>query len=274
MNANKILLWIAGLLLASGLPLQIVSAWTPAAGIAAGITTTVILTVLYALARRSEKLAAAAPALLIFAAISVFGWFSGLITSLIGDWLWAAPVPVGFLVVNALKIVSVVLAAFAAYRLGWGRDDLNLRVGDLNARVKSWLRWPILGPLVIIVVLALSIAGTPLGNFGQIAVWIPVFVAAAVINAASEEFLYRHTAIRAVTDVLSVPGAVVLSSLVFGLSHLSGNPGGWIGVAYTTVYGLVCALAMVQTRGFGWNLTIHIFGDIGIVLALTLMTPP
>lgn len=269
MTTNKVLVWVAGLLLASGLPLQLGTAWTPATGVAAGIASTVILTILYAVVQRSEKLRSAAPALLIFAAISVFGWFSALVISLIGDWLATASVPVVFLIVNALKLVSVALAAVAAYRLGWGRDDLNLRVGDLNAKVVGAIRWPVVGPLVIIVVFVLSVIGT---RWTNIAAWIPLFVLAAVVNAASEEFLYRHTAIRAAKDVLSVPSAVVLTSLVFGLAHLTGNPGGWLGVTYTTLYGLVCALAMVQTRGFGWNLTIHIFGDIGIVLALTLMT--
>ncbi|WP_163510961.1 CPBP family intramembrane glutamic endopeptidase [Fodinicola acaciae] len=262
MTNQKALIWITGLLLASGLPLQLGAVWTPATGVAAGIAATVILTILYAVVRT--------PALLIFAAISVFGWFSALVTSLIGDWLQTAPIPVAFLIVNALKLVSVVLAVVAARRLGWGRDDLNVHVGDLNAKVVGWLRWPVLGPLVILVVFGLFTIGVPWSN---VAGWIPVFVLAAFVNAASEEFLYRHTAIRALRDTMSVPAAVVLTSLVFGLGHLTGNPGGWLGVTYTTAYGLICALAMVQTRGFGWNLTIHIFGDISIVLALTLMTP-
>ncbi len=53
-----------------------------------------------------------------------------------------------------------------------------------------------------------------------------------VLNAAAEEFLYRHTAIRALTDAMGVAGAVALTSVVFGLAHLTGNPGGWTGVLF------------------------------------------
>lgn len=51
---------------------------------------------------------------------------------------------------------------------------------------------------------------------------------------------------------------------MFGPAHLTGNGGGVTGVLYTMVFGLVCAHAMTRTRGFAWNLPIHVFGDVGV----------
>jgi membrane protease YdiL (CAAX protease family) len=271
-TSARTLTWIAALVLASGLPLQLAAAWSRDTAVAVGLVTTGLLLATYGIANSSPKLRPATSALLIFASISVYGWFSTVVTAIpaVGDWLASAPVPVAFLVVNAMKIASVGPAAAVAYRRAWTRDELNLRIGDLTARALGPLRWPVVGPVVIVVVLALAMVGLPLAKLPAMLPWVPLFLLAAVINAASEEFLYRHTAMRAVTDVMGLRPAVVLTSLVFGLAHLTGNPGGWVGVVYATGFGLVCAVAMVQVRGFGWNLLIHIFGDISIVLALTL----
>jgi membrane protease YdiL (CAAX protease family) len=62
--------------------------------------------------------------------------------------------------------------------------------------------------------------------------------------------------------------AVLLTSGLFGLAHVTGNPGGLTGVLYTTVFGLVCAHAMTRARGFAWNLPIHFFGDVGVCVSL------
>ena len=61
---------------------------------------------------------------------------------------------------------------------------------------------------------------------------------------------------------------MLLTSAVFGLAHVTGNPGGLPGVLYTTAFGLVCAHAMLRTRGFAWNLPIHFFGDVGVCVTL------
>ncbi|GAA1666507.1 hypothetical protein GCM10009765_14970 [Fodinicola feengrottensis] len=263
---------MAGIGLAGGLPYEVASAWSPYAGFLAGLATTALLLLLYSIAQGNPRLAPAAGALAIFASLSVFGWFGTVVTAIpaVADWLATAPVPLAFLVVNATKFGSVVPAAVVAYKRGWTRDELNLRIGNLNARAVGPLRWPVVGPAVIVVVLALFLVGTH--GYETVVPWVPVILLGTVLNAAAEEFLYRHTAIRALTDAMGVAGAVALTSVVFGLAHLTGNPGGWTGVLFTTAFGLICALAMVRTRGFGWNLLIHVCGDIGVVLALSLTT--
>ncbi|GAA4219603.1 CPBP family glutamic-type intramembrane protease [Actinocatenispora rupis] len=99
-----------------------------------------------------------------------------------------------------------------------------------------------------------------------------MFLLGALVNAAAEEFLYRHATAAALRGVTATVPAVLLGSVVFGLGHLTGNPGGVVGVGYTVVFGLVCAAAMVRVRGVAWNLPIHVAGDLGVVLTAALLT--
>ena len=178
-----------------------------------------------------------------------------------------------FLVVNGLKVFSVGPTVLVARRYGWGAADLDLRPGDPRAPVGPHvrgrvLRWPVAGPAVIAVTLALFVTGVPAGALGRVLPWLPVIVLGALVNASAEEFLYRHVAIRALRDTMGGAPAMLLTSSLFGLAHLTGNPGGLTGVLYTAGFGLVCAHAMLRTHGFAWNLPIHFFGDVGVCLTL------
>ncbi|GAA3990663.1 hypothetical protein GCM10022247_06810 [Allokutzneria multivorans] len=212
----------------------------------------------------------ARPLLLLFAATSVFGWLTTVITSLPGvaGTLVSLPIPVVFLAVNSVKLVSVGLAALLARRQRWSLDELYLRPG--SPRAGGWL---ILGPLLCLLVPGIFLAELPSGalaHLPSVLPWLPVMLAGCLINAASEEFLYRGAALRAAREVMPLAPALALGSAVFGLSHLGGNPGGWIGVLTSAAFGLACAFAMLSARGFVWNLTVHVCADLGIVLSLTL----
>jgi membrane protease YdiL (CAAX protease family) len=264
-TAARATAWVAGLVLASGLPLELAS--PGAASIVAGMATTGVLL----LATVVRAWAAARAALLVYAAISTGGWASLLVTMVppVGQWLAAAPVAVAFLVVNGVKVISVALAALVVRR--WGTSGLYLRPGDPRALAgpRRWgLRWAVAGPVTIAATLVLFATGVPAGSTGRVAPWLPVIALGALVNASAEEFLYRHAAIRALRESMGVTPAVLLTSAMFGLAHLTGNPGGLSGVLYTTVFGLICAHAMTRTQGFGWNLPIHFFGDVGVCVTL------
>lgn len=267
--------WAAGLLLASGLPAEAATALSPAASIAAGLATTGALLLLWRTAAAVRGWAPVRGALLVFAAISVFGWASALVTAIpaVEHRLAAAPVAVAFLVVNGLKVLSVVPAALVVRRYGWGAADLDLRPGDPYApagpRVRGHgLRWPVAGPAVIAVTFVLFATGVPADAVVRALPWLPVIALGALVNASAEEFLYRHVAIGALRGTMGATPAMFLTSGLFGLAHVTGNPGGLTGVLYTAGFGLVCAHAMLRTRGFAWNLPIHFFGDVGVCLTL------
>ena len=253
---------VAGLL-ASGLPAALSgSGWATEIGLAG----TAALLLMSAFPRWAR----ARPLLLLFAAISVYGWLTTLLTSLPGvaDLLTTIPIPLAFLAVNGVKLVSVALAALLTRRQRWPLDELYLRVGTPRAG-----GWPVFGPLLCLLVPGLFLADLPPGALAHLPSalpWLPVLLAGSLLNAAAEEFLYRGAALRAAREVLPLTPALLLGSAVFGLTHLGGNPGGWAGVLTSAGFGLVCALAMISARGFCWNLAVHVCADLGIVLSLTL----
>jgi hypothetical protein len=161
-----------------------------AASVAAGLATTGLLLLLWHLAAVVRAWEPARAALLVFAAISVTGWTSALVVRVppVEHRLAGAPVAVAFLVVNGLKVVSVVLVVLIARRHGWGASDLDLRRGDPRALAgpRGWgLRWPIAGPVVIAATLVLFATGVPVGALGRAAPWLPVIALGALVNAAA-----------------------------------------------------------------------------------------
>lgn len=266
-----IVLFAAGPLLASG----VLMPGSVAARIGVGVAATVVLVLLAAFAARTPRLAPAGETLWAFAALSVFGWASTAITAIpaVDGWLRAVPVPLAFLVANATKLTSVLPLLLLIRRRGWTRDALMVRPGDPSAPTGiPYVRWPVLGPVVIVVVAALFLSPLPAAAFhlAPVLTWLPVMLLGSLVNAVSEELLYRHAVIGTARTVIGTGPAVVLSSAVFGLAHLTGNPGGLTGVLLTAGYGAVCAAAMLRTRGMCWNVPIHVFGDLSIVTTLLL----
>ncbi len=146
------------------------------------------------------------------------------------------------------------LLAFAM--LLWRRPDRKPLVA--RPPVSAWLY----GLVAVLAVLVFAlwwhqsfIAISP-GSFGWSRPRLPVdglplmmavVVCAAAVNALFEELLWRVVLAdlpgERVSGGLAWP---VLVSAAFGLSHLHGTPGGWIGVAATFCFGL----AMVALRRF------------------------
>lgn len=263
---------VAGPLLASGVVLLLPVPVAARIGIGAAATAALVLLA----TARSPRLAPAREMLWALAALSVFTWASTAITTIpaVDGWLRATPVPLAFLVANATKLTSVIPLLLLIRRRRWTRDGLLLRFGDPSAATGiPYVRWPVLGPLVSVVVAALFLTALPAAAFADLMPvlrWLPVMLLGAVVNAVSEELLYRHALIGTARPVLGTGGAVALSSVIFGLAHVTGNPGGLTGVLFTACYGAVCAAAMLRTRGWCWNVTIHVFGDLSIVTTLLL----
>jgi putative flippase GtrA len=100
----------AGVLLASGLPMELAGSVSTAAAIAAGLATTLVLVALWRLTFRVRRLEPARRILVVFSVLSLFGWSSALVTLAppVAHWLGTAPVGLAFLLVNGLKLISVV----------------------------------------------------------------------------------------------------------------------------------------------------------------------
>lgn len=164
------------------------------------------------------------------------------------------------------------------------RDDLFLRVGDLNAAVRperilwfrSPLRWWHLGPLIVLI-FALSMIAFLFAhlrpNFWQLTQhWqlFPWAIATAALNAANEEFQFRCVPLAHLRRVLPLHEGACLTAVFFGLAHYFGQPSGWLGVLMATIAGFIWAKSMAETRGVGWAFAIHFVQDLLIVYFLAM----
>lgn len=278
-GAVAMLLAGVALALTGSVAVQLTTGWQTRGG--AGVLATAALALLALACLRRTTHQAVADVLLVLAALSVFGWVSALVTAapIVSALLDEAPVPVAFLVVNSTKLASVAALAVIARRRRWDRTRMLVRVGGWNAPSGiPRLRWGVLGPLVIVAVLWLFLtdpavtdqAGPITAIVTKVLAWAPVMLAGSALNAVCEELLYRHALVLTARPLIGTGAAVGVSCLIFGIGHITGSPGGWIGVIATAAYGFVCAAAMLQNRGMNWNLLIHVCGDLGAVSALLL----
>jgi membrane protease YdiL (CAAX protease family) len=246
---------------------------SPRGTVVVGVVVSVALAGMWGVAR-PRRLACAVP-LAVLSWISVFGWLTLSLTAIgpVHRWLATVPVPYAFTLVAALKYVSVTGALWACHRRD--RHRLHIRVGSPTASTglrigPMVLRWTVAGPLLIAAVLALFVTGVEPSEdrWAAVGALAPIIAVGALLNALAEELMYRHTLIATLAETTSTRVAVTYSSLVFGVGHLTGNPGGLTGVVYTAVFGAVCAWAMLTTRGMCWNLPIHVAGDLGVLYTL------
>jgi membrane protease YdiL (CAAX protease family) len=176
----------------------------------------------------------------------------------------------------------VMLTTFIGHRIT--RDDLFLRIGDLNAPVKperilwfrSPLRWWHFGPLIVLI-FALAMTAFLFSNlrpnFWQLTQhWhlFPWAVATAALNAANEEFQFRCVPLAQLRNVLPAHECVWLTAVFFGISHYFGQPSGWLGVAMATIAGFIWAKSMLETRGVGLAFAIHFVQDVVIFYFLAM----
>ncbi|MBI3676423.1 MAG: CPBP family intramembrane metalloprotease [Proteobacteria bacterium] len=91
-----------------------------------------------------------------------------------------------------------------------------------------------------------------------------VFFFVAITAGVWEELLYRGFLLWFLTPYVGLIGAVVLSSLIFGIGHIYQ---GWRGVPRTAAIGLIFAIAFAWSASLWWVMLAHAILDIygGIV---------
>jgi membrane protease YdiL (CAAX protease family) len=251
----------------------------------------VVLVILAAVVSRSTRLRRLSGFLLTVAVLRL-GW--SVIAPVLNDW---SPLQVmmnnldwgpKIFLTRLLNVAGalLILTTFIGRRVT--RDDLFLRVGQLNAPVKperilwfrSPLRWWHLGPLIVLIFAMAMIAflfSNLRPNFWQLTQhWqlFPWAVATAALNAANEEFQFRCAPLAHLRNVLPLREAVWVTALFFGLAHYFGQPSGWLGVFMATIAGFIWAKSMAETRGAGWAFGIHFVQDLVIFYFLAMSNRP
>jgi CAAX amino terminal protease family. len=280
-----------GAMLAGSLLPTILSRSAGEEGYSVPVAQVLVLVVASAIVGRSSRLRVLTGFLLTIAVLRL-GW--SVIAPILTDWApvhglmddldWGAKTFVTRLLNTAGALLM--LTTFIGRRIT--RDDLFLRVGQLNAPVKSerilWfrspLRWWHLGPLIVLIFALALIAFLFYNlrpNFSQLTQhWqlFPWAIATAALNAANEEFQFRCVPLAHLRNVLPLREGVWLTAVFFGLAHYFGQPSGWLGVGMATIAGFIWAKSMVETRGAGWAFGIHFVQDLVIFYFLAMSFRP
>lgn len=175
-----------------------------------------------------------------------------------------------------LSLIPVLFMTLTLIGSGIGRRQLFLSRGNLGARagmpfgLRS-IRWTILGPVLIVIFvvpLAVQLTLTVHPDFSSAARAVralPIILAFAVLNAASEEFRFRSVFIARMQPVVGTGHTLLLTSALFGLAHWFGHPSGPSGVLLAGIAGWFWGKSMIETRGFTWAWLIHAVQDVVIV---------
>lgn len=157
-----------------------------------------------------------------------------------------------------------------------------LRIGDITAPAQgvSWLKigdsesWLSVGTSFTILITILSFSFVfPIirkagSNYKILMPYLPWIVLFSLTNSFAEEAIYRLGIIIPLSGVIETVTILIISAVTFGLTHIRGVPGGFIGVSMAAFLGWLLAKSVVETNGIFWAWSIHFFQDIVIFSAL------
>jgi membrane protease YdiL (CAAX protease family) len=87
----------------------------------------------------------------------------------------------------------------------------------------------------------------------------------ALVGSVTEEILYRGFLFWFLTPLAGLSGAVLISSIAFGLGHIYQ---GWMGVVRTSCIGLAFGVAYALTGSLWWLMVVHtMFNSFGGLVA-------
>jgi membrane protease YdiL (CAAX protease family) len=100
---------------------------------------------------------------------------------------------------------------------------------------------------------------------------LPCICFCALLNALSEELIFRFVIHGNLQDVVPKKNVLMLSAVLFGLPHYWGYPSGLVGVAMAGFLGYVLSKITYETQGLGLAWGIHFVQDVIIFTALFMM---
>ena len=102
--------------------------------------------------------------------------------------------------------------------------------------------------------------------FSSAAIPIPLLLAGLVINAITEEIVWRGVFLDGLTALSSsVVVAAIVSSVSFGVAHYDGFPFGVSGMALAMVFGMLMVGMRRLTSSLRWPIGVHFLVDVVIV---------
>ena len=139
------------------------------------------------------------------------------------------------------------------------------------------LRWVIAGPLIALLLSALTTAAILAMNPTTALTWdkviplLPAVVALALMNAFGEELAYRAAPLSQLWQVVGKGQAICMTALWFGLGHYYGGISfGAVGAIFFTFVAILFGKAMIETKGLALPVLMHVLGDIVLYMILAL----
>lgn len=186
-----------------------------------------------------------------------------------------------------MAAVALGVAAVLVVVLRRRPRDLFLTVGDIRAPTRVRLpgtrrplTWAVLGTAataVLVVGFAAQMwleSAFPGSGWDRLLAAAPLVLAAAALNALSEEVVFRAGPLATLHRVVGPTQAVLLTSAWFGLAHYYGSvPSGPAGALQSALLGLLLGSAMVGTRGLGWPVSIHVAIDVVVFASIAVAVP-
>lgn len=181
-----------------------------------------------------------------------------------------------------LLVLRTLVVLLILFLFGFSRRDAFLTAGDMSAPVQGLklpggrrLNWAVFGPVMALLLAGLFflilLAMNPgLGSRLAAAIpWLPLILLSALLNAFGEETSFRAAPLATLLPAVGTKQAIWLTAVWFGLGHYYGGvPSGAAGAIGVTLLALLLGKAMVDTRGMGWPLILHIAIDTVIYIAL------
>lgn len=180
---------------------------------------------------------------------------------------------------TVLQLIPCGLLALTLVGSGLTRRDVFLAKGDMAANARlPWgtTSWRSLGPILTLAFaggLAVQLTLTlhpDIQMLGRAMVALPLAIAFSVVNAVQEEFRFRAVFLARLMPAVGMTHALAVSSMLFGLEHWYGHPGGPSGVLLSGFAGYMWARSMVETRGSAWAWIIHGLMDV-VIFAFLVM---
>lgn len=207
---------------------------------------------------------------------------------------WQASQSVGMsLATSRLQwLPPAALMTLIAVGAGLSRADLYLVKGEWTAPVVAEPLLPLRGwrwfPGMFLLFLLIGIVMFVLGEFvlgmqgwvtglgpdfnraDRVLLHFPGVVAGSVLNAVSEEYIFRVMLLACFIPAVGTRHALALTAVLFALEHW---PTAGFGIILTWYCGWIYAKSMTETRGWTWAAVQHIIGDIPIYALVAMARP-
>ena len=154
-------------------------------------------------------------------------------------------------------LIGVGVLLVAGYRTEFSVGRSGSLSREAIAGAALWVPISVIHWLVVRAIAPAPTAQVRPATSGMLWAALLVFFALPTIGAVVEELLFRGAAMRTLAGRIGVPGALMLTSALFGAVHVTARHG-WVYALYMTGIGGALGLVRLWRRGLAAVVVIHV----------------